>query len=458
MVGRSWGMVGPWLELVRVPPSGTWEKRRAHLFQTAESWVGPEDAAEPDAREHLVRRYLAAFGPASRKDIARWSHLRPGDLAPVLERLQLRRFRDEAAESCSTCRVRRCRIPRRPLPCASSRPGTPSCSSMRVARGVLPEEYRPRIFSTKMPQSVGTFLVDGAVAGTWRYADGRVAGRVRAARSSHDARGRRRRPSASPRFTASSSAAKNARQHLRCTEARHACTYDPISDEHPHVSTQSSSSPIGTVRSGTSRISRVVMLFAVIVPLVGAGARDGDAVGTRLPVDRRRAARGPLRALRVRHDDRLPPLLHAQGLRGASAGEGHARDPRLHDDAGADHPVGHRSPEAPRALGPARRPAFAARRVTATGSGARPRLLARARRLDVLEPRDGAGPRVREGSLRGPRGRVARPPVPALGRAVARDPVPHRIPRRRRLGPSGSRRSSGEGSSGSSSTSTRPSR
>ena len=40
--------------------------------------------------------------------------------------------------------------------------------------GILPEQYRPRIFSTKMPQSVGTFLVDGAVAGTWRYADGHV--------------------------------------------------------------------------------------------------------------------------------------------------------------------------------------------------------------------------------------------------------------------------------------------
>jgi hypothetical protein len=39
---------------------------------------------------------------------------------------------------------------------------------------VLPEEYRPRIFSTKTPQSVGTFLVDGAVAGTWRYERGRV--------------------------------------------------------------------------------------------------------------------------------------------------------------------------------------------------------------------------------------------------------------------------------------------
>jgi hypothetical protein len=40
--------------------------------------------------------------------------------------------------------------------------------------GVLPERYRPLIFTTKMPQSVGTFLVDGAVAGTWRYDDGRV--------------------------------------------------------------------------------------------------------------------------------------------------------------------------------------------------------------------------------------------------------------------------------------------
>ena len=40
--------------------------------------------------------------------------------------------------------------------------------------GVLPERFRPLIFTTKMPQSVATFLVDGAVAGTWRYEDGRV--------------------------------------------------------------------------------------------------------------------------------------------------------------------------------------------------------------------------------------------------------------------------------------------
>ena len=33
---------------------------------------------------------------------------------------------------------------------------------------ILPEEHRAQIFNTKMPQSVGTFLVDGAVAGAWR--------------------------------------------------------------------------------------------------------------------------------------------------------------------------------------------------------------------------------------------------------------------------------------------------
>jgi hypothetical protein len=39
---------------------------------------------------------------------------------------------------------------------------------------ILPEEYRSIVFSTKNPQSVGTFLVDGAVAGAWRHEPGKV--------------------------------------------------------------------------------------------------------------------------------------------------------------------------------------------------------------------------------------------------------------------------------------------
>ena len=33
----------------------------------------------------------------------------------------------------------------------------------------------PRVFATKIPQSVNTFLVDGEVAGRWRWADDHVA-------------------------------------------------------------------------------------------------------------------------------------------------------------------------------------------------------------------------------------------------------------------------------------------
>jgi len=39
---------------------------------------------------------------------------------------------------------------------------------------ILREEDRPRIFSSKRPQSYNTFLVDGVVAGTWRHEDDRI--------------------------------------------------------------------------------------------------------------------------------------------------------------------------------------------------------------------------------------------------------------------------------------------
>ena len=193
IAGRGWGMVGPWLDLVRVPPSGTWERRRANLFETAESWVGPEDVGVADARDTLVRRYLAAFGPASRKDIGLWAHLSLGDLEPVLARLALRRFRSESGDELLD-------LPRMPLP----DPETPApvrflptwdAVLLVHARrsGILPEEYRPRVFSTRMPQSIGTFLVDGSVAGTWKlHRRPRRLDAVRSARSRRRARGRGR--------------------------------------------------------------------------------------------------------------------------------------------------------------------------------------------------------------------------------------------------------------------------
>ena len=159
---------------MRVPPCGTWEQRGAHTYGLASEWVGPLEASEDDGIEHLARRYLGAFGPAAPKDIASWSKIAPKRLAPVLERMQLRRFRDEAGKELLD-------LPRAPLP----DPETPApvrflptwdATLLVHARRtlILPEEYRERIFHTKAPHSFPTFLVDGQVAGTWRYEDGRV--------------------------------------------------------------------------------------------------------------------------------------------------------------------------------------------------------------------------------------------------------------------------------------------
>ena len=72
-------------------------------------------------------------------------------------------------------------VPRAPLPPADTEAPVrfvPTWDATLLVHArrtqILPEEHRPRIFNTKMPQSVPTFLVDGAVAGAWRYDAGRV--------------------------------------------------------------------------------------------------------------------------------------------------------------------------------------------------------------------------------------------------------------------------------------------
>ena len=65
--------------MVRVPPSGTWERRRADLYGLAADWLAPPPGSTPTAAlEHLVRRYLRGFGPATAPDVASFAGLRPG--------------------------------------------------------------------------------------------------------------------------------------------------------------------------------------------------------------------------------------------------------------------------------------------------------------------------------------------------------------------------------------------
>ncbi len=168
------GNLGLWVDLVRVPPSGTWEHRRADRLALAEQWVGPRDASEQEGLEHLVRSYLRGFGPAPWRDIAGWAGLSVPAAKRGGEHLGLDRYLDESGRELVD-------IPGAPLP----DPDTPApvrflphwdATLLVHARrtGLLPEEYRSRIFSARNPFSVGAYLVDGRVAGAWSMRAGQV--------------------------------------------------------------------------------------------------------------------------------------------------------------------------------------------------------------------------------------------------------------------------------------------
>jgi hypothetical protein len=166
--------VGLWTPLVRVPPSGTWDQRRADLYGLAEQWVGPRNATAEQGRALLVRRYLAAFGPAARGDIATFTGVPLTTLDDVLPRLSLREFRTRDGERLLD--VRGAPVP--PPDTAAPVRFLPTWDATLLVHTrrtqILPERFRSQIFNTKMPQSIGTFLVDGQVAGTWRYDGSRV--------------------------------------------------------------------------------------------------------------------------------------------------------------------------------------------------------------------------------------------------------------------------------------------
>ena len=166
--------VGLWTPIVRVPPSGTWENRRADLYGLAETWVGPCDASADDGQERLIRRYLAAFGPATRADIAVFTGLPPKIIDGVIGRLPFRAFRTESDEQLVDVRGAPLPPPDAPAP-VRFLPTWDATLLVHARRTqILPERFRSRIFNTKMPQSIGTFLVDGQVAGTWRSETGRI--------------------------------------------------------------------------------------------------------------------------------------------------------------------------------------------------------------------------------------------------------------------------------------------
>jgi Winged helix DNA-binding domain len=154
--------------LVQVPPRAVWGRAGQPLHTSAESWLGRPLDPQPSLTG-LVRRHLAAFGPATVADIQAWSGLTR--LREPVEELgtELRAFRGEDGSELFD-------LPGAPRP----DPGTPA--PVRLAAEfdnlvlshadrsrIVSDEHRGRM-STRNGIFPGTVLLDGFVAGMWRIA------------------------------------------------------------------------------------------------------------------------------------------------------------------------------------------------------------------------------------------------------------------------------------------------
>lgn len=148
------------LPLVQLPPAGFWKQPASARFV-----IDPRPLPSPaDAAELAVRRYLEAFGPSSRKDIASWAGAPQADLAEALERLPTMTFQDEKGTELLD-------LPRRPRP-----PGDLELPVRFLARwdqALLAYSDRDRIQPPELqPLKLGlagdqTVTVDGRIAASW---------------------------------------------------------------------------------------------------------------------------------------------------------------------------------------------------------------------------------------------------------------------------------------------------
>jgi Winged helix DNA-binding domain len=168
---RAWQAARMRAHLLHHHETALWLARPDGRFVALEE---PEEHDPTEARAEIFRRYLAAFGPASRRDLTAWSMMHVPEIQRALDRLEpLRRFRDPEGRELLD-------VPRAPQPDPETPAPVrflPKWDNVLLAWAdrtrVLPEQYRKTVIRAN-GDVAQTFLVDGFVAGTWRVENGRV--------------------------------------------------------------------------------------------------------------------------------------------------------------------------------------------------------------------------------------------------------------------------------------------
>ncbi|WP_199422573.1 winged helix DNA-binding domain-containing protein [Actinotalea solisilvae] len=150
---------------------GSWWSRRSIAVTHAPAWLGAPMAA-PDV-PRLVRRYLAAFGPAGVMDVQAWSGLTR--LRPVLDamRADLRVLRGPDGAELFDLPGATLADEDAPAPVRFLAAFDNAVLGHRDRARILPEEVR-RAVMPGYSMVHATVLVDGFVAATWELADGDV--------------------------------------------------------------------------------------------------------------------------------------------------------------------------------------------------------------------------------------------------------------------------------------------
>lgn len=152
--------------LVQVPPRGLWGRSGPIAHTSMEAWLGAPRVASPMTVDDLVRRYLAAFGPASVMDVQAWCGLTR--LSAVLDRLRptLVTFRDETGRELFD-------LPDAPRPDPDV-PAPPrflyDFENLLLSYADRSRVVRPglaRSITARTQESLSTFILDGLVSGLW---------------------------------------------------------------------------------------------------------------------------------------------------------------------------------------------------------------------------------------------------------------------------------------------------